>query len=148
VCVFADAGLARYHFGPHHPCGPARYPAFIEALRASGLAARVGLRPSAMASEADLLLFHTPDYVASMRRQCAAGVGFLDLDDTPALPGLYEAAARVVGTTLAAVATNPTTSAGPGARWSRACSRPDGSAATVQTFLPPVDISAFTEIPD
>lgn len=103
VCVFADAGLAHYHFGAHHPFGPARYPAFVEALRASGLAARVGLRPSVQAGEADLLLFHTPEYVSKVRRQCEAGIGYLDLGDTPALPGLFEAAARVVGTTLAAV---------------------------------------------
>ena len=105
VCVFADAGLARYHFGAHHPFGPARHPAFIEALRASGLAAQVGLRPSVQAYEADLLLFHTPDYVATVRRRCAGGGGYLDLDlgDTPALPGLFEAAACVAGTTLAAV---------------------------------------------
>lgn len=103
VCVFADAALGRYHFGPHHPFGPARYPAFIEALRASGLAARVRLRPSAEAGEAELRLFHTPAHIDRVREQCAAGVGFLDLGDTPARPGLYEAAARVVGTTLAAV---------------------------------------------
>lgn len=103
VCVFADAALARYHFGVHHPFGPARYPAFVEALRASGLAARVALHPSAEADEAQLRLFHTAEHIARVREQCAAGVGYLDLGDTPALPGLFEAAARVVGTTLAAV---------------------------------------------
>ncbi len=103
MCVFADAGLARYHFGPHHPFGPARYPAFIEALRASGLAARLCMRPSVTASADDLLLFHTPGYVATVRQRCGSGGGYLDLGDTPALPGLFEAAACVVGTTLAAV---------------------------------------------
>lgn len=103
VCVFGDTELARYHFGSHHPFGPGRYPAFIEALRTSGLAEKVVFQASAAASEADLRLFHSPGYIAEVRRRCAAGGGYLDLGDTPALPGLYEAAARVVGTTLAAV---------------------------------------------
>lgn len=88
VCVFADAALGCYHFGARHPFGPARYPAFIEALRVSELAARVMLRPSAEASEADLRLFHSAEHIAHVREQCTAGVGFLDLGDTPAVPGL------------------------------------------------------------
>ncbi|MDW8324788.1 MAG: hypothetical protein RMK60_11915, partial [Burkholderiales bacterium] len=93
----------RYHFGAHHPFGPARYPAFMQALESTGLAGRVSVCPSVEAKADDLLLFHTPEHVAFVRQRSTAGGGYLDFGDTPAVPGIFQAAARVAGTTLAAV---------------------------------------------
>ena len=103
LCLFAGEALARYHFGADHAFGPERYPAFMESLRSCGLAERVRLCAPVEAGEADLTLFHSAAYLALVRERCAAGRGYLDYGDTPALNGLYEAAATVVGTTLAAV---------------------------------------------
>ena len=103
LCLFAGEALARYHFGADHAFGPARYPAFMESLRSHGLAERVRLCAPVEAGEADLTLFHSAGYLALVRERCAAGRGYLDYGDTPARRGLYEAAATVVGTTLAAV---------------------------------------------
>jgi acetoin utilization protein AcuC len=56
-----------------------------------------------MADQASLELFHTHEYVERVKRQSMLGEGFLDLGDTPAFPGVFEAAATVAGTTLAAI---------------------------------------------
>ncbi|MCH7822197.1 MAG: acetoin utilization protein AcuC, partial [Proteobacteria bacterium] len=55
------------------------------------------------ASVDDLLLFHTADYIDMVSRKSAEGRGYLDEGDTPAVPGIFEAASHVVGTTLASV---------------------------------------------
>jgi acetoin utilization protein AcuC len=51
----------------------------------------------------ELLLFHTPEYIDKVSRMSKEGCGYLDAGDTPALPGIFDAASDVVGTTLAAV---------------------------------------------
>ena len=48
--------------------------------------------------------FHTRDYIARVRTQSRTGEGYLDYGDTPAFPGVYEAACHVVGSVLDAVA--------------------------------------------
>ncbi len=104
LCVYLGEALGRYHFGEAHPFGPDRYPAFLAEFERRGLRARVAVCEPVRATDADLALFHDPDYVARVRAQSAAGRGYLDYGDTPAVPGIHEAAATVAGTTLAAVA--------------------------------------------
>ncbi|HHH38574.1 MAG TPA: acetoin utilization protein AcuC [Sedimenticola sp.] len=101
ISLYAGETLARYGFGNDHPFGPDRYHAFMQAFREQKLAERVAVRAPASASRADLLLFHTPEYVDRVERLSRAGGGMLD-PDTPAFPGLYEAALTVVGSVLAA----------------------------------------------
>jgi acetoin utilization protein AcuC len=48
-------------------------------------------------------LFHTADYIDKVSRMSFEGTGFLDEGDTPALPGIFDAASDVVGTTIASV---------------------------------------------
>lgn len=103
VCVCDDPALAAYNFGAEHPFGPARFSAFVEALQAAGLERRVRHCPASVATPELLELFHTPAYLARVRRASVTGLGFLDQGDTPAFVGVYEAAARVVGTTCQAV---------------------------------------------
>ena len=55
------------------------------------------------ASEEALLRFHRPRYLNWVRERTAAGDGFLDGGDTPAVPGIYEAALYVVGSVLDAL---------------------------------------------
>jgi acetoin utilization protein AcuC len=103
VCVFVGKALAGYHFGDSHPFGPKRHGVFVEALRAQGLDARVRTCKPVPARDEDLALFHTPEYLSKVRKQSITGSGYLDYGDTPAVRGIYGAAAAVVGTTLAAV---------------------------------------------
>lgn len=103
VIVYTDPVLADYHFGKDHPFGPARFDAFITEFTRQNLASRVLPGHASMASDDDILLFHEKGYQIKVKGQSETGVGFLDGGDTPAFRGVYEVAARVVGTTLDAV---------------------------------------------
>jgi acetoin utilization deacetylase AcuC-like enzyme len=46
----------------------------------------------ASASEAELQLFHTPEYLQFVMERSQAGSGWLDAGDTPAFRGVFEAA--------------------------------------------------------
>ena len=55
-----------------------------------------------MATEEEILLFHDQDYVRLVKRSSEKGVGLLDMGDTPAFKGCYEATSLVVGASLQA----------------------------------------------
>lgn len=101
--VYVGEALAAYGFGGGHPFGTDRQKAFWDEALRRGLDARVELRAPVTADPALLALFHTPDYVAQVQHQSRTGRGYLDLGDTPAFVGVYEAAAAVVGSTVDAV---------------------------------------------
>ncbi len=100
VCVYYGEALARYGFGAGHPFGPDRLTAFGRLLEERGLAARVKICPPVQAERAALERFHTREYVETLATLSALGEGFLDYGDTPAFPGVYEAAATVAGSVL------------------------------------------------
>ncbi|NNF52732.1 MAG: acetoin utilization protein AcuC [Gammaproteobacteria bacterium] len=102
TCIFTGPAIAAYGFGNDHPFGLDRHDAFIHALEASGLAEHVTSHPTAIATREQLALFHTDDYIARVKQLSDSGTGFLDSGDTPAMPGIYESAAAVAGTSLAA----------------------------------------------
>jgi acetoin utilization protein AcuC len=102
VLVVADEPLGRYGFPNGHPFGPDRLAAFQGEFRSRGLAPRCVSAVSRTASDAELLLFHTPRYVEFVRARSLDGQGNLDAGDTPAFRGCFEAAAQVVGATLVA----------------------------------------------
>jgi acetoin utilization protein AcuC len=103
VCVYIGEELARYGFGQGHPFGPDRMGAFWLAAQSAGLASRLTLCPPVMADRDSIERFHTAAYVDRVIGQSATGTGYLDLGDTPAFPGVYEAAAYVVGSVLDAI---------------------------------------------
>ena len=102
--LYHGDALAEYGFGAGHPFGPDRLGAFWKECVARGLDQRAQLAAPVQASEAELLRFHTREYIERVKFQSKTGFGFLDGGDTPAFVGVYEAAATVVGTTLDAVA--------------------------------------------
>ncbi len=104
VCLYLGADLARYNFGDAHPFGPKRLGAFRDELQRQGLDREVCVCAPVAAGKAEIERFHTPEYVERVRMQSRHGVGYLDMGDTPAFIGVYEAASIVVGTTLDAVA--------------------------------------------
>jgi acetoin utilization protein AcuC len=103
VFVYRGRQLANYGFGNDHPFGPDRHDAFHGELAAVGLGPAMQYAEPRRASVEDLTLFHTPEYIDRVARLSQEGRGFLDAGDTPAFPGVFEAASDVVGTTLAAV---------------------------------------------
>jgi acetoin utilization protein AcuC len=102
VLVYKGAELASYGFGDPHPFGLDRHDVFQNELAAAGLDAGIAYADPRQATVDDLLLFHTADYIDKVSRMSAEGRGYLDDGDTPAIPGIFEAASHVVGTAMAA----------------------------------------------
>jgi len=103
IGLVADPLLAEYGFPNGHPFGPDRLQAFLQQAKQQGLLERLHLIEPALADDLVLQRFHAPEYLAFVRAMDAKGEGFLDAGDTPAFPGVYRAAARVVGAALAAL---------------------------------------------
>ncbi len=100
IGVYGGDELSRYGFGPGHPFGPDRFDAFWNAFEHSGLLPKTQVLPPVAAYRDDVLRFHTESYVDLVRDRSASGEGLLDAGDTPAFPGMYEAALYVVGSVL------------------------------------------------
>lgn len=103
ICVFNDQRLASYNFGEQHPFGPARFDAFNDAFLAQGLDQEVMTCEAVTATPEQIEWFHDHAYVEGVKLASLAGIGYLDQGDTPVVPGIYEAAALVAGTTLQAI---------------------------------------------
>jgi len=73
---------------------------FAEWLGRPGSTRRIELIKPVPASEEDLLLFHTEDYVRLVKESSRLGEGLLDAGDTPSFQGVYEASLFPVGSTL------------------------------------------------
>lgn len=102
AALCAGPGPGAYGFSGGHPFGPDRQQAFLDEARRRGLDRRAQLLEPQPARREDVLRFHPPGYVDRVQRLCATGDGLLDGGDTPAEPGLYEAALAVCGATLTA----------------------------------------------
>ena len=103
VQVYLGETLACYGFGEGHPFGPDRMDAFWEEAVRRGLDRRVAIADPAQAAEELIHRFHTTAYIERVKELSKTGEGYLDYGDTPAFKGVYEAAATVVGSGLAAV---------------------------------------------
>ena len=103
VIVICGEALARYGFPGGHPFGLDRHDVFMAELARSRYVSQTVQRPSRQASRAEIERFHTPDYVDRVQELSRLGYGLLDAGDTPAFPGVYEAAAHAVGGTLEAL---------------------------------------------
>ena len=104
VTLIAGPELATYGFPEGHPFGPDRYAAFMAEVERSARFEDLMLRRPRAATRAELELFHEARYLDFVHELSVRGVGLLDGGDTPAYPGVYEAAAFVVGGTLEALA--------------------------------------------
>lgn len=87
-----------YNFGPGHPLKPLRYKDTFELLQKLGIFDEMvkHYKPD-HASEEDLMLVHSQEYVQRVKRMCKEGTGYLDYGDTPAREGIYEASCAKVG---------------------------------------------------
>ena len=105
-----DPALTAYDFGPGHPLAPVRLRLTVALLEALGLLdpTLVDVVAPEVADDATIALVHDRDYIQAVR---AADAGRdppngprhgLDTPDNPVVPGMHEAAARVVGATVSA----------------------------------------------
>jgi acetoin utilization protein AcuC len=95
--------IAAYGFPGGHPFGPDRHAAFMQELERSAAATKLERLTPVTASIEELHSFHTSDYVERVRQLSQTGSGYLDAGDTPAWPGVFDAASHVVGSTLRAL---------------------------------------------
>jgi len=102
VQLYIGPELARYGFGEGHPFGPDRMDAFWNETIKQELDKRVSITAPQEATADAIGRFHTAEYIERVINQSETGEGFLDYGDTPAFKGVYEAAATVAGTVLAA----------------------------------------------
>jgi len=100
--VYDDVYL-KYDFGRGHPLNPRRLKLFFDLLKCYGLLGRVEHVEPRMASEEELLLVHSREYIEKVKRLSEKGHGMLDFGDTPAFKGMFEASCYLVGGTLVAV---------------------------------------------
>ena len=104
LVLISGPEIARYGFPHGHPFGPDRHAAFMARLEQSPVASSLVRKSARQATREELEYFHTPAYVDRVIELSKRGSGLLDAGDTPAFPGVYEAAANVVGGTLEALA--------------------------------------------
>ncbi|MDO5700251.1 MAG: acetoin utilization protein AcuC [Bowdeniella nasicola] len=102
--------FVEYDFAPGHPMDPARLSLTHALVEAMGLTAapHVRVRPAPLATDDELRVVHTEEYVAAVRAassgaapEGAARFGIGDAD-CPAFVGMHTASARLTGGTLAA----------------------------------------------
>lgn len=98
-----DAELSEYSFPNNHPFRKERLFSFLEALDQCVQPESYGALACALATKSQLKLFHENEFIDWVKQKSREGHGFLDQSDTPAFPGAYEAASRVVGTVLRGV---------------------------------------------
>jgi len=103
LVAFSDE-LFSYDFGPYHPLNRSRTDVFVKRLMELKARApeKVELVEPATATEEEITLFHTKEYVEFVKLACSPGskIRYLDYGDTPAYPNCFVRASTVVGTTL------------------------------------------------
>lgn len=99
-----DELLTTYRFSEQHPLNPRRLALTYEQIRARGLLAGSDVEVIAprTATDDDLMLVHAREYVDAVKRAEPNDRYGLGTDDVPVVEGMHEAAAHIVGATLAA----------------------------------------------
>lgn len=103
VCVYIGEELGRYGFGMDHPFGPDRMGVFWDTAVEQGLDKQVCVCQPQQAQQDIIERFHTRQYVERVKALSETGAGYLDYGDTPVVPGIYTAAAYVVGSSVDAM---------------------------------------------
>ena len=103
--VFFGEELAKYGFGKSHPLNSDRIYAFWSKFTALKLdkSTQIRIEKPVTVQEEAILEFHDKDYVEFIKKASKHGTGLLDLGDTPAFKGVFEASSYVVGTSLKAL---------------------------------------------
>ena len=103
TAVWAGDALTAHRMPGNHANTIDRQTAFLEAAHREGLLERVSLGAPRMATRDELLRFHGAAHVSWVELCSQNGTGHVDDEDTPAYPGVFEAAATRVGTALSAI---------------------------------------------
>ena len=101
--LLADEIYREHLQGRQHPECPERFDAVVDGLRQADLLERLGRVESRDATEDELALCHTRDYLRIARRDVEAGHPYLSTGDTDITPNSWDVAARAAGGVLNAV---------------------------------------------
>jgi len=101
--VFYDPAILRHEPSSDHPESPRRLDAVMSSVRVLERAGRLIVAAPRPATDDDILLVHTPDYLRSVRSEIAAGRRQLSTGDTEISPGSLTAALAAAGTVVSAV---------------------------------------------
>ena len=100
VLLFVGEALGSYGFPDGHPFSIDRQGAFWAEACKQGLDKRATVTAPRRASRGELMRFHDARHVDWVEERSKIGSGYLDNGDTPAFPGVLEAAAAVAGSAL------------------------------------------------
>jgi acetoin utilization deacetylase AcuC-like enzyme len=89
--------------GREHPERPERFDAVVQGLDEAGLLNRLGRVEARAATEEELLLCHTPEYLRKAKHEVQQGYAFLSTGDTDITSNSWDVAAQAVGGVLNAV---------------------------------------------
>jgi acetoin utilization deacetylase AcuC-like enzyme len=101
--LVADPICKEHLTGPDHPECPDRYDAVFLALNRSGLIDHLQKIPCRSALDGEVLMCHTPDYLALVKNETSSGRTWLTTGDTEISPRSLDAALYTVGGVLNAV---------------------------------------------
>jgi acetoin utilization deacetylase AcuC-like enzyme len=99
----ADSCVLKHDPGPGHPEQPARYTSVLQQLEESGLLQDLARLESRRATDDELALVHTRDYIALVEREVASGRTTLSTGDTEINRQSAEVARVAAGLALSAV---------------------------------------------
>jgi acetoin utilization deacetylase AcuC-like enzyme len=104
VEVFYDASVLAHQPSPDHPESRTRLEAVMRSVRALEAQKRLTISSSTrMATDDDVLLVHSAEYLKKVRAEVSAGRRTLSTGDTEISSGSWTAALAAAGSTVAAV---------------------------------------------
>jgi acetoin utilization deacetylase AcuC-like enzyme len=103
TALFADPRCREHLAGVQHPERPERFDAVMDGLRKAGLLDRLEPLAARTATEAELQLCHTPEYLQTAKHDVRAGYDYLTTGDTEITPNSWDIALLGAGGVLNAV---------------------------------------------
>jgi len=103
TALLIDPIYREHLVGRHHPERPERFDAVVQGLQEAGLLDRLGRVDRRAATEDELLLCHSREYIETARRDVEAGLPQLSTGDTDITPNSWDIAVLAVGGVLNAV---------------------------------------------
>ncbi len=103
TALITDDIFLQHDTGWGHPESPARYDAVMKALRHEGLLDRLSRIPTRRATDDEIALCHTREYIRLAREEIEAGYSQLSTGDTMVSRRSHEAACYAAGAVMCAV---------------------------------------------